>query len=49
MILGLEFRAIETRAEDLWALRGADLKAALDEDIAKGKVPFALCKCSPRL
>ncbi|KAL8290024.1 hypothetical protein RQP46_002963 [Phenoliferia psychrophenolica] len=42
LILGLEFRALETRAEDLWALRGHDLKAALDEDIAKGKVPFAL-------
>ncbi|KAK4701034.1 hypothetical protein P7C70_g5203, partial [Phenoliferia sp. Uapishka_3] len=42
LILGLEFRAIETKEDDLWGLRGSTLKAALDEDIAKGKVPFAL-------
>lgn len=44
LILGLQFRAIETRAEDLWALRGKDLEAALDDDAAKGNVPFILCR-----
>lgn len=42
LILGLSFRAIETIAEDKWALRGEELKRVLDEDKANGKVPFVL-------
>ncbi|KAM0753813.1 PLP-dependent transferase [Meredithblackwellia eburnea MCA 4105] len=42
LILGLKFKAIETRAEDMWGLRGSDLKETLDEDIANGLVPFCL-------
>lgn len=49
LILGLSFRAIETIAEDKWALRGEELKRVLDEDKANGKVPFVLCECSPRI
>lgn len=44
LILGLEFRAIETKAEDLWGLRGATLEAALEEGKKEGKVPFILCE-----
>lgn len=43
LILGLEFRAIETKAEDDWSLRGETLREALEEDKARGKVPFILC------
>lgn len=42
LILGLEFRAIKTKAEDNWALRGKDLQAALEEDEQAGKLPFVL-------
>jgi aromatic-L-amino-acid decarboxylase len=44
LILGLEFRAIETKAEDLWGLRGATLEVALEEGKKEGKVPFILCE-----
>lgn len=42
LILGIPFRALEARAEDDWALRGDTLAAALEEDEAKGLVPFIL-------
>ncbi|KAI5475280.1 glycoside hydrolase family 13 protein [Pseudohyphozyma bogoriensis] len=42
LILGLKFRAIETKAEDLWALRGEALRSALEQAKEEGLVPFAL-------
>lgn len=42
LILGFEFVAIETRAEDEWALRGEALEKALRELEEKGKKPFIL-------
>ncbi|GAA5964648.1 hypothetical protein JCM8115_004696 [Rhodotorula mucilaginosa] len=42
LILGLDFHAIETKKENDWALRGADLEEALAELQAKGKKPFIL-------
>lgn len=42
LILGLAFRAIEVKAEDGYALRGEALRAAIEEDEAKGLVPFML-------
>ncbi|KAK4052980.1 hypothetical protein OIO90_004104 [Microbotryomycetes sp. JL221] len=42
LILGLQFVAIETFAEDNWALRGETLRKELDQLKEQGKVPFAL-------
>uniref|UniRef100_A0A0K3CM33 BY PROTMAP: gi/814542705/emb/CEQ39736.1/ SPOSA6832_01283 [Sporidiobolus salmonicolor] n=1 Tax=Rhodotorula toruloides TaxID=5286 RepID=A0A0K3CM33_RHOTO len=42
LILGFEFVAIETRAEDEWALRGEALEKALRELKEKQKKPFIL-------
>ena len=42
MMLGLQFRALEVRREDAYGLRGATLQAALDEDHARGMIPFLL-------
>lgn len=42
MILGLSFRAIEVRVEDDYALRAEALRQALEEDTAKGLLPFML-------
>jgi aromatic-L-amino-acid decarboxylase len=42
LILGVQFRALETRAEDGWGLRGSTLESALEEDAARGVVPFIL-------
>ncbi|WFD33545.1 cellulase [Malassezia cuniculi] len=42
MILGLRFRALEVRLEDEYALRGDTLRAAIEEDTARGLVPFML-------
>ncbi|TXT08689.1 hypothetical protein VHUM_02817 [Vanrija humicola] len=39
-ILGLTFRALPVRAADNYALRGATLAAAVEEDIANGLIPF---------
>ena len=41
-ILGLSFRAIEVSAEDGYSLRGDQLEAALEQDIARGLTPFML-------
>lgn len=41
-ILGLQFRAIEVEAKDAYALRGNQLRKALEEDTAKGLIPFML-------
>ncbi|KZT04883.1 uncharacterized protein LAESUDRAFT_760636 [Laetiporus sulphureus 93-53] len=42
LVLGLECRIVDVRAEDNYALRGDTLRAALEEDKAKGKRPFLL-------
>lgn len=42
LILGLDFRALPVKKEDGFALRGATLKAALEEDDGAGRVPFML-------
>ncbi|CEQ39736.1 SPOSA6832_01283 [Sporobolomyces salmonicolor] len=42
LILGLEFVAIETRAEDAWALRGEALERELKRLEGEGKKPFIL-------
>ncbi len=42
LVLGLECRILDVRAEDNYALRGDTLRAALEEDKAKGKRPFLL-------
>ncbi|UZJ52299.1 hypothetical protein CBS101457_001619 [Exobasidium rhododendri] len=42
IVLGLSFRAIEVFAKDDYALRGDQLESALNEDIAKGLIPFML-------
>lgn len=42
MMLGLDFRAIEVSRGDDYALRGDALEKALQEDEARGKVPFML-------
>ncbi|KAJ7690685.1 pyridoxal phosphate-dependent transferase [Mycena rosella] len=41
-VLGLQVRALEVRAEDKYALRGAALRQALEEDAAAGRRPFML-------
>lgn len=42
LILGLNVRALEVTAEDNYALRGATLKRALEEDARAGVYPFIL-------
>ena len=42
LILGLDVRALEVRAEDEYALRGSTLKEALEADLARGKHPFVV-------
>jgi len=42
MVLGLQFRAIEVEGKDGFGLRGDVLRKALEEDQAKGLVPFML-------
>ncbi|KAI9331792.1 pyridoxal phosphate-dependent transferase [Zopfochytrium polystomum] len=42
LILGLDFRALDVRKEDAFALRGHTLRAALEEDTKAGRVPFML-------
>ncbi|OCH88704.1 aromatic-L-amino-acid decarboxylase [Obba rivulosa] len=42
LVFGIECRALEVRAEDAYALRGATLKNALEEDQKRGKRPFIL-------
>ncbi|KAH9929020.1 pyridoxal phosphate-dependent transferase [Epithele typhae] len=40
LVLGLEVRDLQVRAEDGFALRGAMVREAVEEDIARGKRPF---------
>lgn len=40
MILGLIWRSLPVTKEDNFALRGAVLEAAIEEDIAKGYIPI---------
>ena len=42
LVLGLECRALDVTADDHFALRGATLRKALEEDKARGKHPFVL-------
>jgi len=42
MILGLSVIALEVKREDDFSLRGATLRAALEEDKKKGLKPFIL-------
>ena len=42
LILDLPFVAIETRAENDWALTGAELEGALQREAAAGRTPFCL-------
>lgn len=42
LVLGLNVRALEVRAEDQFALRGETLRQALEEDKKLGKRPFIL-------
>ncbi|RPD53751.1 hypothetical protein L226DRAFT_492786 [Lentinus tigrinus ALCF2SS1-7] len=40
LVLGLQVRALEVKKENEYGLRGEDLRAALEEDHARGKRPF---------
>lgn len=42
LVLGLSVRPLEVKAEDRFALRGATLQRALDDDKRHGKRPFIL-------
>lgn len=42
MILGLAIRALDVKAEDNFSLRGETLRAALEDDKEKGRMPFIL-------
>ena len=44
LILGIPFRALETKEADNWALNGETFKDAIKEDQAKGLIPFMLSK-----
>ena len=48
MILGLPFIAIETTAENNWALTGAELEKTLAELEERGQIPFCLSAFSTR-
>lgn len=45
LILDLPFVAIETRAENDWALTGAELEETLQRETAAGRTPFCLSAC----
>jgi aromatic-L-amino-acid decarboxylase len=51
LALGLQFRALEVRKEDGYALKGATLEQALKEDHEAGREPFVISKslCVPLL
>lgn len=40
LVLGLEVRALEVKKEDEYGVRGETVRAALQEDVARGKRPF---------
>lgn len=44
LILGLEFRALPVSSKDNYSLTGATVRAALEEDAAKGLVPCMMSK-----
>ena len=44
LILGLQFRALEVRKEDRYALKGATLELALKEDHDAGREPFIISR-----
>ena len=45
LVLGLQVRALEVRAEDRYSLRGDTLRSALIEDEALGRKPFIISTC----
>ncbi|SCV67024.1 BQ2448_5670 [Microbotryum intermedium] len=47
LLLGIQFLPIPTTQENNWAIRGAELKNALDALKSEGKVPFIFCKQLP--
>lgn len=47
LLLGIPFRALETTAEDNWALTGATVKKAFEHDAQKGFIPFMLSGWRP--
>ena len=40
MILGLQWKALPVTKEDGYSFRGATLRAAIDEDLKAGLMPF---------
>ncbi|KIY53995.1 hypothetical protein FISHEDRAFT_68367 [Fistulina hepatica ATCC 64428] len=42
LVLGLAVRSLEVTASDCYSLRGHTLRAALEEDLARGRRPFIL-------
>ncbi|KAL0577748.1 hypothetical protein V5O48_004242 [Marasmius crinis-equi] len=48
LVLGLQIRALEVKAEDNFALRGSTLRAALEEDSKAGKKTFILSERQAR-
>ena len=42
LILGLQVRSLDVKLEDELALRGGVLRAALEEDVGRGRRPFIL-------
>jgi aromatic-L-amino-acid/L-tryptophan decarboxylase len=48
-ILGLSLRTLDVSAEDNFSLRGATLRAALEEDEAQGRRPFVISWFDPCL
>ena len=45
LVLGLQVRALEVRAEDRYSLRGDTLRSALMDDEALGRKPFIISTC----
>ena len=45
LVLGLQVRALEVRAEDQYSLRGDTLRSALIEDEVLGCKPFIISTC----
>ncbi|WFC95435.1 hypothetical protein MBRA1_002083 [Malassezia brasiliensis] len=42
MMLGIRFRALDVARKDQYGLRGETLRAAIEEDTARGRIPFML-------
>lgn len=42
LLLGIPFKALETKAEDNWALTGETVARAYEEDVASGLIPYMI-------